>query len=148
MKSSQSCAQVYLCAPSNENPGCKSRYGQRVGEARKLASVANGQEQKRGPPRGTKKEKTGHFATLMDICHLKNFEIEPKFQNYKGRVVLRGDTVKDDSGSHAVFTQQSLSVSQMTAAKVMDVIARLPDRAGQAADAVSAYTQVKIKDAP
>ena len=36
----------------------------------------------------------------------------------------------------------------MIAAKVMDVIARLPDCDGQAADAVSAYTQVKLKDAP
>ena len=30
----------------------------------------------------------------------------------------------------------------------MDVIARLPDCNGQAADAVSAYTQVKLEDAP
>ena len=36
----------------------------------------------------------------------------------------------------------------MTAAKVMDVIARLSDNAGQASDAVSAYTQVKMEDAP
>ena len=36
----------------------------------------------------------------------------------------------------------------MTAAKVMDIISRLPGCAGQAADAVSAYTQVKIADAP
>ena len=36
----------------------------------------------------------------------------------------------------------------MTAAKVMDLIARLPDYDGQAADAVSAYTQVKLEDAP
>ena len=36
----------------------------------------------------------------------------------------------------------------MTAAKVMDAIARLPGCAGQAADAVSAYTQVKMKDTP
>ena len=35
----------------------------------------------------------------------------------------------------------------MTAAKVMDIISRLPGCAGQAADAVSAYTQVKIEDA-
>ena len=35
----------------------------------------------------------------------------------------------------------------MTAAKIMDVIARLPDCARQAADAVSAYTQVKMEDA-
>ena len=30
-----------------------------------------------------------HFATLMDLCHLKNAELEPKFQKYKGRVVLQ-----------------------------------------------------------
>ena len=35
----------------------------------------------------------------------------------------------------------------MTAAKIMDVIARLPGCDGQAADAVSAYTQVKMEDA-
>ena len=75
----------------------------------------------------------------MDIYHLKNSDLEPQFQKYKGRVVLRGDTVKDDSGSHAVFTEQGSSASQMTAAKVMNVISRLPGE-GQAADAVSTYT--------
>ena len=34
----------------------------------------------------------------------------------------------------------------MTAAKIMDVIARLPGCDGQAADAVSAYIQVKLVD--
>ena len=68
----------------------------------------------------------------MDICHLKNSELEPKFQKYKGRVVLRGDMVKDESGFYAVFTEQGSSASQMTAAKVMDVAGRLADCAGQA----------------
>ena len=36
---------------------------------------------------------TVHFASLMDICHLKNAELEAKLQKYKGRVVLRGDIV-------------------------------------------------------
>ena len=85
-----------------------------------------------------------HFASLMDCCHLKNSELEPQFQKYKGRVVLRGDIVKDDCGAYAVFTEQGSSASQMTAAKVMDVMARLPDCDGQAADAISAYTQVKM----
>ena len=89
-----------------------------------------------------------HFASLMDICHLKNAELEAKHQKYKGRVVLRGDIVKDDSGSFAVFTEQGSSASQMTAAKVMDIICRLPGCDGQAADAVSAYTQVKMEDPP
>ena len=73
-----------------------------------------------------------HFASLMDICHLKNAELEAKHQKYKGRVI-----VKDDSGSYAVFTEQGSSASQMTAATVMDVTSRLPGCAGQAADAVS-----------
>ena len=93
------------------------------------------------------KGKTGHFASLMDLCHLENSELEPQYQKYKGRVVLRGDVVKDDSVSYAVFTEQGSSASQMTAAKVMDIISRLPGCAGQAADAVSAYTQVKMEDA-
>ena len=88
-----------------------------------------------------------HFASLMDMCHLKNAELEAKHQKYKGRVVLRGDIVKDDSGSYAVFTEQGSSASQMTTAKIMDIISRLPGCAGQAADAVSAYTQVKMEDA-
>ena len=77
------------------------------------------------------------------LCHLKNSESHLKHQKHKGRMVLRGDIVKDDSGSYAVFTEQGSSASQMTAAEVMDVTSRLPGCAGQAADAISAYTQVK-----
>ena len=65
------------------------------------------------------------FASLMHICHFKNANLEAKHQKYKGRVVLRGDIVKDDSGSYAVFTEQGSSASQMTAAKVMDIVSRL-----------------------
>ena len=84
-----------------------------------------------------------HLASLMDICHLKNAELEAKHQKYK----VRGDIVKDDSGSYAVFTEQGSSASQMTAAKIMDIISRLPGCNGQAADAISAKTQVKMEDA-
>ena len=94
------------------------------------------------------KDITVHFASLMDICHLNNAELETEHQKYKGRVVLRRDMVKDASGSYAVFTEQGSSASQMTAAKVMDITPRLPGCAGQAADAVSAKTHVKMEDAP
>ena len=91
---------------------------------------------------------TVHFASLViDICHLKNAELEANHQKYKGRVVLRGDIVKDNSASYAVFTEQGSSASQMTAGKIMDIISRLPGCDGQAADAVSAYTQEKTADA-
>ena len=77
-----------------------------------------------------------HFVSLMDVCHPKNSELEKKHQKYKGRVVFRGDIVKDDSVSHAVFTEQGSSVSQMTAANIMDIISRLPGCTGQAENAV------------
>ena len=88
-----------------------------------------------------------HFTSLMDLCHVKNSELEPQFQKYIERVVLRGDIVKDDPGAYAVFSEHGSSASQMTAAKVMDVIARLHEFDGRAADAISAYTQVKMEDA-
>ena len=61
-----------------------------------------------------------HFSSLMDLCHLKNSELEPQYQKYKGRVVLRGDIV-NDSGTYTVFTDQGSSASQTTAAKVVDI---------------------------
>ena len=41
--------------------------------------------------------------------------------------MLRGDFVKDDSGSYAVFSEQGSSASQMTAAKVIDIIQGFQD---------------------
>ena len=85
-----------------------------------------------------------HFASLMDICHLKKNGVRTRIGEEKGRVVLRGDKAKDDSGAYAVFTEQGPSASQMTAAKIMDVIARLPSCDGQAADAVFCLHPDKI----
>ena len=131
-------------------PDAKGSSGERMGKLEKipawqLTKVRNKNEvitEARNEGRKV------HFASLMDLCHLKNSELEPQFQKYKARVVLRGDIVKDDSGSCAVFTEQGSSASQMAAAKVVDILSRLPGCAGQAADAVSAYTQVKMEDAP
>ena len=89
---------------------------------------------------------TVHFASLMDICHLKNAELEAKHHKYKGRVVLRGDIVKDNSGSYAVFTEQGSSASQMTAAKIMDIISRCLLRWTSSRRSIGLY-QVKMEDA-
>ena len=47
-----------------------------------------------------------------------------------------------------MFTEQGSSASHMTAHNVFDVISRLPDCAGDASDAVSAYPQAKMEDGP
>ena len=83
-------------------------------------------------------EKGFHSLSHHNLVH----KFVPMLQAIKNldATAAVGDIVKDDSGSKAVFTEQGSSASQMKAAKVMDVIARPPDFAGQAADAVPAYT--------
>ena len=88
-----------------------------------------------------------HFASMIDICLLKMPNCRRSTKNTKVElysVVI----VKDDSGSYAVLTEQGSSASQMTSAKVMDIMSRLPGCAGQAPDAVSACTRLKMEDAP
>ena len=52
-------------------------------------AIGESQEQEEGYSGSTKRKKKVHFATLMDICHLRNAELESKLQKYTGRVVLR-----------------------------------------------------------
>ena len=58
----------------------------------------------------------------MDICHLKNAELEPKFQQCEGRVFLFGDIVKGRFRFLMVYLQSKVRL--------------------RAADAVSAHIHV------
>ena len=89
-----------------------------------------------------------HFATLMDIYHLKNAELEAK----KSKVQRKSRAPKWHCKTrlwslHSLHWTRLVCVPNHCRNKI-DVIARLPDCDGQAADAVSAYTQVKMEDAP
>ena len=87
-----------------------------------------------------------HFGDLMDLCFEKNSQLEKSKRKYKGRVVFRGDQVKDEEGIYAVFTDQGSSSSHMASAKFLDAIARMPGCSGADSDADSAYTQVVLAD--
>ena len=132
---------LFQCLSSHEIPAAKAAVDKEWETLEKISawSLTKVRSKKEVIDEARTKGSKVHFAaSLMDICHLKNTELEAKHQKYKGRVVLRTDIVKDDSGASAVFTEQGSSASQMTAAKVMDIISRLPGRDGQAADAISA----------
>ena len=91
-----------------------------MGKTWENIGVESGESQKQiWRDQRSKKKRTWKyiFASLMDLCHLKNTELEKNPQKDKGRLVLWGDIVRDDSGSYAVFTEQGSSTSQMTAAK-------------------------------
>ena len=119
-------------------------------QARANSSLEAGQsqEQKGSHSGSTKKREQSPLCISDGPMSSQKLRIGIKIQKYTGRFVLRGYIVKDDSGAYEVFSEQGSSASQMAAAKVMDGIARLPDCDGQAADAISASTPVKLEDAP
>jgi len=88
-----------------------------------------------------------HFGDLMALCHLKNAELEAALQAYKGRIVFRGDRVKDAEGFFAVFSEQGTSASHMSGTKFLDAIARMPGNDGEDSDALGAYTQILLSEA-
>ena len=85
----------------------------------------------------------------MTLCHEKHSELNlpTELKKYKGRVVFRGDCVKDETGGHALFSDQGSSASRMGGAKMIDAIARMPGMSGENSDAVAAYTQVPLDEA-
>ena len=92
-----------------------------------------------------------HFGDLMTLCHEKHAELnlpQPK-KVYKGRIVFRGDIVKDETGYLAIFSEQGTSSSQLEAAKMMDAFshASVDDEEecdGEEGDAIGAHTQAKL----
>ena len=93
-----------------------------------------------------KMDKKVHFGTLRTICHEKHSELPLSQRIYKGRVVFRGDIVKDADGFYAVFSEQGTSSSHMAATKFMDALARCPGNDGEDSDAIGAYTQVRLSE--
>ena len=116
-------------------PLCLARWEQREAQSRWRTLQARLEKLPAWNLGKVKSKKEAHSVEAQrekesPLCHTdghlssQNSELEPKYQKYQGRVALRGDIVKDDSGAHAVFTEQGSSASQMTAAKVMDVICK------------------------
>ena len=58
-----------------------------------------------------------HFATLMDIATRRMLSWNPNYKSFKHSRAQRRHCKKN--GAYAVFTEQSSSSSQMTAAKIM-----------------------------
>ncbi len=68
-----------------------------------------------------------HSGALITLCHEKHAELvrpEEK-KEYKGRIVFRGDDVRDAVGYLAVFSEQGTSAPHLEVAKMMDALARL-----------------------
>ena len=77
-------------------------------------------QDKRGVQKRSWDEKiTIHFGSLRPLCHQKNAEQAEEYRSYKGRVIFRGDIVKDEDGAYAVFTEQGTSASHSASTKII-----------------------------
>ena len=82
-----------------------------------------------------------HSETLMDLKHTMWAE---HLQKYDGSVMLRGDSVNDDTGCQAVFAKQLSFVSHKSSRHNNPSTWNV----WEASAAASGYTQVKMKYAP
>ena len=83
------------------------------------------QEQKGGYSGSIKRQKESPLCNIDGrVSPQKRGVRTTNYKKYQGRVVLRGDIVKDDS-AHAVFPEEDSSASLMTAANVMDVYCKV-----------------------
>ena len=79
-----------------------------------------------------------HFGTIFELCVEKNYDI-PGASKFKGRVVYRGNDVKDEKGNVALFKDMASCPATLEGASICDANAFLPGRSSQQADAEQAY---------
>ena len=86
------------------------------------------------------------IAELLTLCGVKHFELHPTQHKYKGRVVFRGDQVRDAAGNPVLFGSEETAT---TPTGLVGLAACLfyglrPGHATSIADAIQAYLQAKI----
>ena len=90
-------AQIYSDASSiKKKPDAKAAVDKECEKLEKIAAwqLTKVRNEKEVIDEARNKGRKVQFASFMDLCHLKNVELELQFQKYKGWIVLRGDTVE------------------------------------------------------
>ena len=85
-----------------------------------------------------------HCGELMSICSIKHWET-PSLSKYKGRIVFRGDIVKDEYNAAAVFQELSASPTTIHSANSAIAYGCIPGHKVTQADAIRAYVQSSLK---
>ena len=88
--------------------------------------------------------KTYHFGDLMPICSIKHAESVER-RKHKGRIVFRGDSVKDQYDMAAAFQDLSASPTTIHTANSTIAYGCVPGHTVSTADAIRAYVQSTLK---
>ena len=82
-----------------------------------------------------------HIADLLTLCGIKHFELEPSQWKYKGRIVYRGDRIRDTDGNVVLFQETATSPTAIIALQITLWFGMLPDHIVTCSDAVQAFLQ-------
>ena len=96
------------------------------------------------------KGETAHVARVFGLVVEKNHELpedDPK-RKYKGRAVVGGDNMRDETGNYALFQDLGSCPATMEAARAADAYGCLDGHDIQQCDAEQAYTQAELSGTP
>jgi len=85
-----------------------------------------------------------NYGDLMPICSIKHWESIER-RKHKGRIVFRGDNVKDENNAFAVFQELSASPASIHSANSAMAYGIIPGHKITQADAIRAYVQSYLK---
>ena len=142
---------IFSYASSNAETRSKSSSGYRMGTFWKR--FLRGTEQVRNKSEvideARKEGRKVHFASLMDLCHLKKSNWRQSTKHTKIELYSEATLWKMilDRMQYS-FIEQRSSASQMTAAKVMDIISRLPRMRRTSSGRYIGFFPGKMEDAP
>ena len=88
---------------------------------------------------------TVHFGIIMTIVSDKFAEMKAELRILKGRIVFRGDIVKDQNGALGVFQNLSASLTSVQALNHTLAYGALPGHKTTQADAMKTYVQSLLK---
>ena len=127
-----------------ENTRSHSGSEQRIGKLKRLSVWYDKNVKSKTAPT----EIYSHRKSFVSLSseELRSCKTPPKIPMASGSP--GGHIVKDEGGYNAVFAEQGASAAQMAAEKFLCTISFISGSVGVASDAVSAYTQVNMSDAP
>lgn len=86
-----------------------------------------------------------HVADAMTIAGIKNFDMPVEKHVHKGRIVYRGDAVRDERGAPALFQALHSLPTNIQAINLTLFVGMLSGFLVQAADACQAFLQAPLK---
>ena len=79
------------------------------------------------------------IAELLTVCEVKHYELNPAHHKYKGRIVFRGDLVRDATGAPVFFDTDSHWTYRPRHCPALR-----PEHCTSCSDAIQAYLQAPV----